>query len=177
MGGPARAASPTRRQLLAVGLGAPLLGVAGCSVRVGQPAVPPTSPAPGPDELARDRTAGAALALAADALATAAARPDAAALLGAVADQHRAHAQALRPSSTASTTPTTSSTTSPPGTTSPPATLAVLAQRERAAARAAQAELADVTPGTARLLASVAACRTLNAARLEQWPAPPRSGR
>jgi len=156
--------------------------LAGCGVRVGSPAGPATPAPAGPDELARERVARDADALLALVTRVAAARPTDRALLRAVAADHRAHAAALRPSaapdpsspvtpgpgsaSTGSLSTGGLSTGSP--STGPALTardaLPALARAERAAASAATAELERVSGDVARLLASVAASRSLHVA-------------
>jgi hypothetical protein len=165
--------------------------VAGCSLRVGQPSGPATAPAPGADELARERVAEQSEALAASA-ASIAAPPDAARQLALIVRQHREHAAALRPvPPSASGLPTSSATTSPPttATTTGKATatatatataggnaasaavataLTHQAAAERAGASDVEPELAKVSGDVARLLASVAACRTVHAQTLDR---------
>ena len=169
---------PGRRAVLGAGVAAGTTALlAGCGVRVGSPAGPATPAPAGPDELARERVARDADALLALVSQVAAARPADRALLRAVAADHRAHAAALRPSAASN-----SSSPAPPGpgsastgvpSTGRPSTgpalaardaLPALARAERAAASAASAELERVSGEVARLLASVAASRSLHVA-------------
>ena len=176
LGGP----RPTRRQLVRAGLTAPLLAVVGaCSVRVGQPDSDPTMPAAGADELARERVAVQSDQLAASATQAATVRPDAARQLAAIARQHREHATALRPvqpssSAAASPSSTRAPATGGPTAPSPAAAASALTRQataERKGASAVEPELGKVSGDVARLLASVAACRTVHAATLEQLSA------
>ena len=141
----------------------------GCGVRVGAPEGPAAPPAPGPDELARERVARDADALRALATRAAALVPAERVLLRSVAADHSAHAAALRPAAAAGSA--TASAASSPAT-SPALTaataLVVLVRAERAAAAAATAELERVSGDVARLLASVAASRALHVSRLAQ---------
>jgi hypothetical protein len=164
--------------------------LAGCHVRVGSPeqAQPPATA--GADELARERVARDADALGALAARTRALVPAVRAALGALVADHRAHAAALRPApppssrttstgaapSPGSATPAGSAgTSSPAGRASVPAVpaltpataLPALLRAERAAAASATAELDRVSGDVARLLASVAASRSLHVAVLE----------
>ena len=74
----------------------PAAGLTGCSLRVGQPATASPPAGPSREELARGRAAADADALAAAAVRTASIVPSAARTLRTVADEHRAHATALR---------------------------------------------------------------------------------
>jgi hypothetical protein len=138
-------------------------------VRIGSPSRPAFSLPPGPDELARERVAQDADALRALAARAGALLPADRKLLAAVAADHRAHATALRPASgtgssartSAGGSPTSPSPTSPPAVTAATA-LPALVRAERAAAAAATAELDRVSGDVARLLASVAASRSLH---------------
>jgi hypothetical protein len=140
--------------------------LAGCGVRVGSRTGPATPVPPGADELARERVARDADALLALATRAAALRPADRALLAAVAADHRAHAAALRPAPPGSATPA-SPAASPPADGAPvtaAGALPTLVRAERAAAAAATAELDRVGGEVARLLASVAASRSLHVA-------------
>jgi hypothetical protein len=161
-----------------------------CGVRVGSPSRPAAPPPPGPDELARERVAEDADALRALAARAAALVPADRALLGAIAADHRAHAAALWPafaagrsvgttagsasSSTSGSAPTSATSAGVPPSDGSPTTrgtpvpltaataLPALLRAERAAAAAATAELDRVSGDVARLLASVAASRSLH---------------
>jgi hypothetical protein len=144
---------------VAAGAGALL---AGCGVRVGSPAGTATPVPPGADELARERVARDADALLALATRAAALRPSDRALLAAVAADHRAHAAALRQAPATSAAPASPAPAGPPVTAA--GALPALVRAERAAAAAATAELDRVGGEVARLLASVAASRSLHVA-------------
>ncbi len=178
-------ATPSRRSLLAATVTVPALAVAGCSLRLGQPEEAPGRSGPTPDELARDRAADDADALARAAVLTARSAPAAARRLRTIAEENRAHAAALRagrpaaataPSSTADPSPAgspgSSSTAAPPDAAS---ALRALAARERTAAAAVERDLAGVSGDAARLLASVAASRTVHVAVLGQLAAQERT--
>jgi hypothetical protein len=171
---------PSRRSVLVTAAAGLVLPLTGCDpkvgpVRLGQPGGSPTTPGPDADERARGRAAATADRLAATALATARTpgrRPGDAALLRRVAADHVAHARALRPpagpvasgSGSSSPSPSTPSTTSAPAVAvANPAALAALEHR---AAAEALADLASVSAGAARLLASVGAGRAVHAAEL-----------
>ncbi|WP_426566543.1 hypothetical protein ACPPVT_08370 [Angustibacter sp. McL0619] len=166
----------TRRQLVRAGLSAPALCVLpGCSLRIGEPDADPTMPAAGGDELARERVALQSDQLAASAMRAASLRPDAARQLAVIVQQHREHAAALRPVQPSASSGTTASSglptdTDPSGATAATA-LTKQAAAERAGASAIEPELARVSGDVARLLASVAACRTVHAATLQLLPA------
>jgi hypothetical protein len=123
------------------------------------------------DELARERAAADAEVLAAAAVRAARVAPSAARLLRTIADEHRAHATALRagaaatpttsPSSTASSSAASTATPS-----SPAAALRSLAAREQQTVTAIEGDLGAVGGALARLLASVAACRSVHVALL-----------
>jgi Domain of unknown function (DUF4439) len=156
-----------RRSVLAAGTAGLLgAGLAGCSDD-GSPraALPRPSPGPTPDDLAasRARTVAAALAAAAERLATS--RPDLAALLDAVVADHRAHLTALgapaASGTSSSAVPSPSAAPSPSRSTAP--TVAGLADRERSAAQAALDDVPAVSPGLATLLARIAASRAVHA--------------
>jgi hypothetical protein len=159
--------------------------LSGCGVRLGSPSRLSSPEPPGPDELARQRVAQDADALRALAARAGALLPADRKLLAAVAADHRAHATALRPASAAGPSAGRSAGTSAGGSvtsagfpsptprTSPGATTSVtaltaatalpaLVRAERAAAAAATAELDRVGGDVARLLASIAASRSLH---------------
>lgn len=131
------------------------------------------------DELARERVAARADVLLALVSAVRLARPDTSRQLAVVAADHRAHAAALRPapvapsqSASAATAPAPNVT---PTVTAPKITartaIGVLTAAERAGAVTALADLDAVGPATARLLASVAACRRVHVEVLSAVPA------
>lgn len=136
------------------------------------------------DELARERVAARADVLLALVSAVRLARPDTSRQLAVVAADHRAHAAALRPapvapsqSASAATAPApnVTPTVTAPKITAPKVTartaIGVLTAAERAGAGTALADLEAVGPATARLLASVAACRRVHVEVLSAVPA------
>lgn len=158
-----RREGPTRRQAL-VAAALMVSTSAGCSLRLeraGPRPAPTPTPTLTPDDVARARLAATADVLGAAALALQRARPALRAALAVVVADHRAHAVAARPMAAGSGSPATARTptSTPPSVTraTPGPTLAALIAAEQAAATAALADLADVGPVTARLLASVAA--------------------
>jgi len=154
---------PGRRAVLRAGVAAGAAALlAGCGVRVGSRTGPATPVPPGADELARERVARDADALLALATRAAALRPADRALLAAVAADHRAHAAALRQAPATSAAPASPAPAGPPVTAA--GALPALVRAERAAAAAATAELDRVGGEVARLLASVAASRSLHVA-------------
>lgn len=163
---PAADRLPGRRAVIRAGVtaGTAVL-VAGCGVRVGSPGVRVAPPAPGPDELARERVARDADALLDLATRGARLRPADRAVLATVAADHREHAAALRPPAGSTPSATHRGTAAVPPITAANA-LAALARAERTAAAAATAELERVSGEAARLLASVAASRSLHVAVL-----------
>jgi hypothetical protein len=173
---------PVRRRAL-LGAGAGALTLSGCRLRVGSPphhgpAAPAPSPSSSTDDQALTRALAQAQALIAGYAQAAAVRPDLATPLGRLAADHAAHAQALRQLVVSPSTPATPSP--PAGGAVPPVTAvtatSVLSQSERAAAAQAQTDLVAVGGQPARLLASLAACRSAHVAvlaRLPQAPLPP----
>ena len=163
---PAADRRPARRAVLGAGVaaGATVL-LAGCGLRVGSPAAPVAPVSAGADELARERVARDADALLALATRAAALRPADRAVLASVAADHRAHAAALRPPAGPASSGPTGPAAATPAITAATA-LAALARAERTAAAAATAELERVGGDAARLLASVAASRSLHASLL-----------
>lgn len=155
-----------RRALLAAAV---VVGTTGCGLRLESgPAPTPTPVPPTVDELARERAAGWADRLLALVAAVRRTRPDLAGELAQVAANHRAHAAALRPTPTASTSATV---TAAPAPTAVPTLVAA----ERAAVSAVLADLVTVSPSTARLLASVAAALQVHVDLLGAAPTrPPR---
>jgi hypothetical protein len=177
-----------RRALLGGGLvvtTTTVLGLSSCGLRVGSPpAKSPSTSAPTAPASTDDRALNRALA-SADTLAAAygravVVRPDLAAALRQMGADHAAHLRALQSLTAA---PTSIGTPAPTGTPTaagvPPLTAAtavsVLGQAERAAATQAQTDLVAVGAQPARLLASVAACRSAHVALLARLPqsAPP----
>lgn len=161
-----------------------LVGTTGCGLRIDSGPVPsPTPAAPTTDELARERVAAQADQLINLAVAVRRLRPDLAGALAEVVTDHAAHGRALRPvAAPGTTTPVPLPTEFTPRILSPsvltPATaLPALLAAERAAAGTALADLAAVSPMTARLLASVAAARQVHITLLSAAAAkhPPRA--
>jgi hypothetical protein len=175
-----------RRALLGAGFAlttTSVLGLTSCDLRVGSPqekpsSSPPPSPSSSTDDQSDDQALVRALtqaeALAAGYARAVAVRSDLVTPLGRLAADHAAHVQVLHqlvgPSSASAT---------PPGGAVPPITAltatSVLSQFERAAATQAEADLVAVGGQPARLLASLAACRSAHVAvlaRLPQAPAP-----
>jgi hypothetical protein len=103
-------------------------------------------------------------------------RPDEARQLRLIAAQHREHAKALRPvppaggQATGTANPTSGPAATPGvgGSATKRTALGRQALAERQGATAIETELGKVSPDVARLLASVAACRTVHADVLER---------
>lgn len=172
-----RGTGTSRRSLLLAGVGAPAaLVLAGCSLRLGQPDER-SDEGPSVDEQARARAAADADVLAVAARAAAQLRPDLAPTLQVIARQHAEHALALRPASRgdsatgSATGPTTGPATGPTRTARPLTRSTALSEQraaEQAAVSAVEADLVRVSGDVARLLASVAACRAVHVAQLDQ---------
>lgn len=197
------ATAPGRRAVLRAGLaGAAALGVlatAGCRLRVGSPSSEqqPVAPERTADQLAIARAAAWADQLSTQYADAARVRPDLAPTLRQLGADHSAHSAALRSAPGAGPTgsPTSSSNPSPSGastgpssgpssgpSTTPPAltpatVVSSLAEAERSAATATLADLGPTGPDAARLLASIAACRSAHLAVLAGLPAGPRPAR
>jgi hypothetical protein len=157
------------------------------------PTPPPAAQTAGPAELATAAAVATALQLAYGQAGVV--RPDLAAALGRLLGDHTAHLRALAAlgisvppaqATGASTGPTDTSTTSSlstgtSATTSPsdgpaptPANaLSVLAQLERSGVSSALEDIPALDSRTARLLASIAACRSAHVALLARLPATP----
>lgn len=191
------AARPGRRAVLRAGLsGAAVAGVlvlSGCRLRVGAPETRPSTvrPEPTADQLALDRAQVRADQLAALYAQAARLRTDLAPALRQLAADHTAHVQAIEAlggrsgtatstdASTATSTDTGTTTTDTPTAGSAPTTapvltaataLSTLGQAERAAVAEGLADLGPVGPQAARLLASIAACRSAHVAVLSRLP-------
>lgn len=167
-----------RRTVLRAGVAAvastTMLGLTGCGLRVGSPpADRPTPPPPGPstDDQALIRALQQARALAVAYGQAAVLRPDVAAPLRRLAADHDEHVRVLQALTAGS--PSASPTSgAAPALTALTAT-SVLSQSERAAAAQAQADLTTIGAQPARLLASVAACRSAHVALLARLPQSP----
>ncbi|PWJ56447.1 protein of unknown function [Quadrisphaera granulorum] len=155
--------SPSRRAVLAVLTASAAAGLAGCSTPWGRLRVqppggdpPPTTPPPGPDELARRAAVSAVTAalVRVGGLDAAHSGPLSAALgeqLAALGETPPPTTPSPTPSATATATDTPTPATPTPAT---PADVASLLQQ---AAQTATADLAEVSGGSARLLACLAA--------------------
>lgn len=158
-----RGAGTTRRTVLAAAVTVPMAAVAGCSLRIGQPAAGARTPAPDADELARERAAADADQLGATARSAARVRPADARTLLRIAADHVAHAVALRAVSTVAgaVTPTVTARSLTRAEVLP-----AQAAAERTAIAAIERDLPVVSADVARLLASVAASRAVHADEL-----------
>jgi hypothetical protein len=168
-------------------------GTSGCRLRVGSPESSESSPTTGSTPPPAARQAGPAALATAAAGATAlqlaygqagAVRPDLAAALGRLQEDHSAHLRAfaalgisapVAQSTAGSTAGSTSSTTSPSDGPTPTAAnaLSVLAQLERSGSSSALQDIGALDSRTARLLASIAACGSAHVALLARLPATP----
>ena len=174
--------------------------LSGCRLRVGAPETRPSTVGPEPtaDQLALDRAQVRADQLAALYAQAARLRTDLAPALRQLAADHTAHVQAIEAlggrsgttatdsgtatstdASTATSTDTGTTTTDTPTAGSAPTTppvltaataLSTLGQAERAAVAEGLADLGPVGPQAARLLASIAACRSAHVAVLSRLP-------
>jgi hypothetical protein len=152
-----------------------LLGLAGCGLRVGSPPTDrPTPPPPEPstDDQALVRALDRAEALAASYGQAAVVRPDLAVPLRGLGADHAAHVDVLRALTAGPPSPTGGAGPAAPSPTALTA-LSVLSQSERVAAAEAEADLTAIGAQPARLLASVAACRSAHVALLARLPNPP----
>jgi hypothetical protein len=166
--------------------------VAGCRLRVGSPpAERSTAPVPEPstDDQALIRALQQAGSLAAAYARAELVRPDLAAPLRQLAEDHAVHVRVLQALTAGSASSSASSSTSSSGSGTPsgaatggtgPALTAstatsALSQSERAAASQAQSDLVTVGAQPARLLASLAACRSAHVALLARLPQTPRA--
>lgn len=154
---------PSRRDVL---VGGGLLTLAGCL-----PGDGPTPPAVPPEVRLRGRVATEVAGLEALYAAVLARFPAARGELAPLAAEHTAHVAALRGPATrptASPSPTGSPATPPPPTV--PDSLAAarrtLAAAEQSASDRRARQAVGAAPGTARLLASIAACEAAHAALL-----------
>jgi hypothetical protein len=166
--------------------GSVVWGSTACRLRVGSPGSartpgptpPPTAQSADPAELA---TAAAVATVLQQAYGQAGVvRPDLAAALGRLLGDHTAHLRALAAlgisaPAVQSTATSTGPTTSPADLPVPTAAnaLSVLAQLERSGVSSALEEIAALDARTARLLASIAACRSAHVALLARLPATP----
>jgi hypothetical protein len=166
--------------------GSVVWGSTACRLRVGSPGSartpgptpPPTAQSADPAELA---TAAAVATVLQQAYGQAGVvRPDLAAALGRLLGDHTAHLRALAAlgisaPAVQSTATSTGPTTNPADLPVPTAAnaLSVLAQLERSGVSSALEEIAALDARTARLLASIAACRSAHVALLARLPATP----
>lgn len=167
------AAGPSRRWVLAAGGS---LLAAGCLPGDGSP----TRVTVSPEMRLRARIAGEVAALGAEYDAVMVRFPYARGLLGALATEHAAHAQALQwPTEAGSPTSSASQSPSPSSSASPSAAaragtlreaLRALAGAEVEASRRRGRQAGQAGPELARLLASISACEAVHAALLPQDP-------
>ena len=180
---PGTPAAPARRTVLRAALGAGVLGalVSGCGVDLGairwDDDEPVPTPTPGPDELARRQAVEDAGRLLAACTAAATTRPDLAGLLDSLALQHSEHLVSLgvpelqTPSPVPTTEAPTSATataTATAGASSEPGVdpVAALAADLGSAATRALDDADGTSAGLARLLAMIAACRSVQTHQL-----------
>lgn len=173
---------PRRRTVLRAGFAgaasATVLGLTGCRLRVGSP--PTDRPTPPPAQLSTDdqslvRALQQAVALSATYARAALLRPDLATPLQQYAADHAEHVRILQALTAGSSATASATASGPPTSGAGPALTALtatslLAQSERAAAAQAQGDLVTIGAQPARLLASVAACRSAHVALLARLP-------
>ena len=147
--------------------GGGLLALAGCL-----PNDEPRPRASAPPEVRlRARVADEVVELGGSYAAVLARFPAAGATLSPLAAEHSAHVEALRrptPEPTGTASPGPTEPPEPPIPATLPAAVGMLASAERAASARRVRQARGTTPGTARLLASIAACEAAHAALLEE---------